>query len=103
MTGTLLLCICILIIKVSTEPQNKIAQRTFQNVDLGKVSPDLVAKLLSSKNLKNPNGQNFDLSSLKGGNGRFKQIIRHKFLPVNQTLNISDNAQIDEVGIVFSL
>ena len=71
MTGTLLLCVCILIMSMLTEPQNK---QTFQNlkgdnVDLGNVTPEMINKLLSSKNLKNQHGKSFDLSSLKVGNG----------------------------------
>ena len=120
MTGTLLLCVCILIMSMWAEPQNK---QTFQNlkgdnVDLGNVTPEIINKLLSSKNLKNQNGKSFDLSSLnggnglngksfdfsslKGGNGRYKQIIATKFHPINQTQNISLDSKAKLNGSLFS-
>ena len=106
MTVTLLICICILIMNILADPGNKITERSQnlkgKNFELGNVTPDMIAKLLSSKNLKNLNGKSFDLSSLKGGNGRFKQIIKEKFHPVNQTLNISADSKTKLNGSLFS-
>ena len=103
MTVTLLLCICILIMNVSAEPGNKKITKTFLNLNgknggLSNLTPEMIAKLLSSKNLKNLNGKSFDLSSLKGGNGRFQQIITQKFHPVN----ISVDSKTKVNGSLFS-
>ena len=107
MTVTLLLCICILIMNASADPGNKKITKRFLNLNgenggLSNLTPEMIAKLLSSKNFKNLNGKSFDLSSLKGGNGRFKQIIREKFHPVNQTLNISVGNKTQINGSLFS-
>ena len=107
MTVTLLLCICILIMNASADPGNTKITKRFLNLNgenggLSNLTPEMIAKLLSSKNLKNLNGKSFDLSSLKGGNGRFKQIIREKFHPVNQTLNISVGNKTQINGSLFS-
>ena len=88
MTVTLLLCICILIMNVLTDPVNKLNKKRFQNlkgktVKLGNATPEMIAKVIG-KNGINLNRKSFDLSSLKAG----KEIITQKFPPINQTLNI---------------
>ena len=59
MTVTLL-CVCILIMNVLTDPVNKRLERKIPN--------------LRGKNVNLGNGKSFGLSSLKGGNYKFKQI-----------------------------